>query len=75
VPITPYTDSQPAVRQPYQLAHLVARQAGTGQVLAETPIVAPVSDEMACANCQHDGDVDVRDIMLVARWFGAVCQV
>ena len=23
----------------------------------------------------HDGDVDVRDVMLVAKWFGAVCQV
>ena len=57
VPLTPYNDSTPQTRQPYQLAHLVARQNSTGDVLAETTIVAPVSDEMRCDNCHHDGGV------------------
>ena len=57
VPLTPYTDSQPTLRQPYQLARLVARSDATGEVLAETTFVAPVSDEINCANCHHDGGV------------------
>ena len=57
VPLTPYTDSQPNLRQPYQLARLVARSDATGEVLAETTFVAPVSDEINCANCHHDGGV------------------
>ena len=57
VPLTPYNDSAPSVRQPYQLANLVASRTGTGELLAETTIVAPVSDEMRCDNCHHDGGV------------------
>ncbi|MCB0232775.1 MAG: hypothetical protein KDG58_00870, partial [Anaerolineae bacterium] len=57
VPLTPYNDSTPQTRQPYQLAHLVATQNSTGAVLADTTIVAPVSDEMRCDNCHHDGGV------------------
>ena len=57
VPLTPYNDSTPQTRQPYQLAHLVATQNSTGAVLADTTIVAPVSDEMRCDNCHYDGGV------------------
>ncbi len=57
VPITPYTDSQPTVRQPYQLTRMVAKRTATGEILAETTVVAPVSDEMNCVNCHHDGGV------------------
>lgn len=57
VPLTPYNDSTPAQRQPFQLAHLVARNSATGDVLAETTFVAPVSDEINCINCHHDGGV------------------
>lgn len=55
VPLTPYTDSEPDLRQPYQLAHLVARNTTTGDILAETTFVAPVSDEINCLNCHSDG--------------------
>jgi hypothetical protein len=54
-PLTPYNDSTPQTRQPYQLANLVARRSGTGEILAQTTIVAPVSDEMRCDNCHYDG--------------------
>ena len=54
-PLTPYNDSTPQTRQPYQLAHLVARRSGTGEILAQTTVVAPVSDEMRCDNCHYDG--------------------
>lgn len=57
VPLTPYNDSTPALRQPFQLTRLVARSTATGEVLAETTFVAPVSDEINCANCHHDGGV------------------
>jgi len=58
VPLTPFTDSEPTVRDPYQLAHLIARHTGTGALLAETTIVAPVSDEMHCEYCHSDGQVE-----------------
>jgi hypothetical protein len=54
-PLTPYNDSTPQTRQPYQLANLVARRSGTGEILAQTTVVAPVSDEMRCDNCHYDG--------------------
>ena len=59
VPLTPYRDSapQPGPQNlyPYQLAHLVAKDSATGQVLAETTTVAPVSTEMRCDVCHADG--------------------
>ena len=59
VPLTPYRDSapQPGPQNwyPYQLAHLIARDSATGQVLAETTTVAPVSTEMRCDTCHGDG--------------------
>ena len=59
VPLTPYRDSapQPGPQNwyPYQLAKLIARDSVTGQVLAETTTVAPVSTEMRCDTCHGDG--------------------
>jgi hypothetical protein len=59
VPLTPYRDSAPQpIPQnwyPYQLAKLIARDSATGQVLAETTTVAPVSTEMRCDTCHADG--------------------
>lgn len=59
IPLTPYRDSAPqpipANWYPYQIAHLVARDSATGQILAETRPVAPVSEEMHCETCHADG--------------------
>ncbi len=59
VPLTPYRDSAPAPGPadwyPYQLAHLVAKDSVTGQVLAETTTIAPISTEMRCDTCHADG--------------------
>ncbi len=55
VPLTPYEDNSPHVQQPYQLADLVAKDATTGEVLARTTFVAPVSTEMNCDDCHSDG--------------------
>ncbi len=54
VPLTPYEDGS-HTQQPYQLAELVAKDASTGQVLATTTFVAPVSTEMHCDDCHADG--------------------
>lgn len=59
IPLTPYRDSAPqpgpANWYPYQQAHIVAKDSTTGQVLAETTTVAPVSTEMRCDTCHADG--------------------
>jgi len=48
IPLTPYDDS--GRKNPYPLMRLVARDA-SGNVLATTDIVLPVSDEMSCRDC------------------------
>jgi hypothetical protein len=59
IPLTPYLDSAPGPGAqywyPYQRAHVVAKDATTGSVLAETTTVAPVSTEMRCDTCHADG--------------------
>jgi hypothetical protein len=59
IPLTPYLDSAPGPGPqywyPYQRAHVVARDSVTGNVLAETTTVAPVSTEMRCDTCHADG--------------------
>jgi hypothetical protein len=59
IPLTPYLDSAPGPGSqywyPYQRAHVVAKDATTGSVLAETTTVAPVSTEMRCDTCHADG--------------------
>ena len=55
IPITPYDDD--AKKNYYPMMRLVARAAG-GQLLAETAIVLPVSDEMDCSACHASGSPD-----------------
>lgn len=55
IPLTEYRDSQPTVRYPYQIATVTAWDVATGDKLAETRTVAPVSTEMHCNNCHSDG--------------------
>lgn len=59
VPLTPYLDSAPSFTPqywyPYQRVHMVAKDSATGQVLAETTTVGPVSTEMRCDKCHADG--------------------
>ena len=52
VPITPYDDA--GNKNYYPLYHIVARD-GSGNILATTDIVLPVSDEMDCRAC-HASD-------------------
>ena len=54
IPITEFSDSAPAVRQPYQLATVVVKDSTTGQVLTSTQVVTPTSSEMRCDNCHGD---------------------
>ncbi|GAB4422433.1 MAG: hypothetical protein Kow0031_00180 [Anaerolineae bacterium] len=53
IPLTEYRDSDLTTPYPYQVAELVARDS-SGNVLASTKTVAPVSTEMNCQNCHAD---------------------
>jgi hypothetical protein len=57
IPLTEFEDSSLVNRQPYQLAELVAKDAN-GNILATNTVVAPVSTEMHCDYCHHDGGVE-----------------
>lgn len=57
IPLTEFTDSDPLVAQPYQLAQIVVKDL-SGTVLASNYIVSPVSTEMHCDNCHFDGGVE-----------------
>ncbi|MFH1033027.1 MAG: cytochrome ubiquinol oxidase subunit I [Pseudomonadota bacterium] len=52
LPVSPYRDT--GGFNPYPLVSIEARDQATGQVLARTQAVAPVSSEMGCKNC-HGG--------------------
>jgi len=52
IPITPIDDARS--RNPYPMMRLVAKD-GSGNVLASTDIVLPVSDEMDCRACHSSG--------------------
>ncbi len=52
IPITPIDDR--GAKNPYPMMKLVARD-GAGTILASTPIVLPVSDEMDCSSCHASG--------------------
>lgn len=54
IPLTEFRDSAPTTPYPYQLATVVVHDAATGQELARTEVVAPVSTEMHCDNCHYD---------------------
>jgi hypothetical protein len=64
IPITPFDDS--GRKNPYPLLRLTVRD-GSGNAIAWTDIVTPVSDEMSCSSCHvpPDGSTDpVRDMKL-----------
>lgn len=52
IPVLPYTDDGQV--NPYPVFTIDARDTTTGQVIASTKVVAPVSTEIGCANC-HGG--------------------
>ncbi len=52
IPLTPYDDMR--LKNPYPMMRLVARDQ-SGQVLATTDIVLPVSTEMSCLTCHASG--------------------
>jgi len=54
IPLTEYSDSNPTVRDPYQLATVVVRDANTHVELTRNQVVAPVSTEMHCDNCHYN---------------------
>jgi hypothetical protein len=54
IPVTEFSDSAPTVSQPYQLATVVVKDSATGDTLATTQVVTPVSSEMRCDNCHGD---------------------
>jgi hypothetical protein len=64
IPLTEFRDSDYEANPsnptpyPYQLAVVTAWDSSTGQKLAETTTVAPVSTEMHCDNCHYDGGVE-----------------
>jgi len=53
VPVSPYAWDGRVL--PYPLLHVEAKDAETGELLAETQIVAPASTEMGCMNCHGGG--------------------
>jgi hypothetical protein len=54
IPLTEYSDSDPTIRAPYQLALITVKDINTQVVLAQQQVVAPVSSEMHCDNCHSD---------------------
>ena len=54
IPLTEYSDSAPTVSQPYQLATVIVKDSTTGDELARTQVVTPVSSEMRCDFCHTD---------------------
>jgi cytochrome bd-type quinol oxidase subunit 1/mono/diheme cytochrome c family protein len=53
IPLVPYTDE--GTFNPYPIMTITARDQSTGELLAMTRAVAPVSTEIGCRNC-HEGD-------------------
>jgi hypothetical protein len=54
IPLTEFRDSDPNTPYPYQVATIIVYDQATGQELARTTPVAPVSTEMHCDNCHYD---------------------
>ncbi len=54
IPLTPYTDAEPTVLRPYQLA-MVTLSGAHGERLDQTMTIAPVSTEMRCDKCHSGG--------------------
>jgi hypothetical protein len=57
IPLTEFTDSNPTVPEPYQLAVVVVKDAQNNE-LARNDVVAPVSTEMHCDYCHYDNGVE-----------------
>ncbi len=53
IPLTEYLDSNPTKAYPYQVAEIVAKDS-SGNILASTQTVAPVSTELHCEYCHND---------------------
>lgn len=53
IPLTEYLDANLNKPYPYQVAEVVARD-GSGQILASTQTVLPISTEMHCEYCHQD---------------------
>ncbi len=53
IPVVPYKDD--GTYNAYPLFKVEARDAASGELLAETQVVAPTSSEIGCINC-HGGD-------------------
>ncbi len=49
IPVTPFTDANPTVENPYQQALVIARDAGGTELARSTPVV-PVSTEINCVS-------------------------
>ena len=62
IPLTEYSDSAPTVRNPFQLATVIATDTRTGREIARLTTVAPVSTEMHCDNCHNDNGRAARGI-------------
>jgi hypothetical protein len=56
IPLTEFSDSNPTVAYPYQLADLTAFDISSGNPLANLTVVAPVSTEMHCDYCHASGE-------------------
>jgi len=48
IPLTPYSDDDLMNEKPFQLVHLVAQNVATGDTVATTDAVIPVSNEIGC---------------------------
>jgi hypothetical protein len=60
IPLTEFSDSNPTVPSPYQMAQITVKDSTTHNMLAQTVVVAPVSSEMHCDNCHaDDGDATI----------------
>ncbi len=54
IPLTEFSDSAPTTPDPYQLATIIVKQAGSGVELTRATVVAPVSTEMHCDYCHYN---------------------
>ncbi len=57
IPLTEFPDSNPTMRNPYQLADVVVTDASTGVELARTQVVVPTSSEMRCDHCHGQNGI------------------
>jgi hypothetical protein len=61
IPLTEFSDSNPQVADPYQMATIVVKNADTGEELTRAEVVAPISSELGCFNCHaDDGDATTK---------------